>query len=82
MGNARENSKNNNEGEEKMMNIIGTVLFGFGTGLETKVLYDKIVEEKPIDDKHKRMIALGLVFMLIGDVLRRIKTEEGGQEVW
>ena len=65
-----------------MMSLIGTVLFGFGTGLETKVLYDKIVEEKPIDEKHKRMIALGLVFMLVGDVLRRIKTEEGGHETW
>jgi len=60
-----------------MMSLIGTVLFGFGTGLETKVLYDKIVEGKNITDKHAKMIALGLTFMIIGDILRNISKEGG-----
>ena len=58
------------------LNILGSILFGFGASLETKVLYDKILEEKPIDDKRKQMIQIGLVFMFLGEVIRQLGKEE------
>ena len=55
-----------------MFGLLGTVLFGVGTSLNTKVIVDRLVFDKK-DPKHTKMALIGILFMLIGEGLRQIE---------
>lgn len=52
-----------------MITLFGTVIFGAGSGLLTKVITERLVYNKK-DKLHIKITLLGIVFMLIGQALR------------
>lgn len=59
-----------------MLDIFGSVLFGFGASVETKLLYDMIVKGKLPGRQQIPIALIGLTFMVIGQSLRQHKNEE------
>ena len=63
-----------------MFTIVGNILFGFGAGLGSRVLFDYFIK-KQFKEYHKDMLTLSIAMVLLGEGLRAIERSKQKQNV-